>query len=75
MAGIKTDLAAIAVTANAKAVGQTKGTDLAGLINQALILNADLTRVLKQIVAYHPSGGGDAANYATLSNAITNYLS
>jgi hypothetical protein len=75
MAGIKTDLAAIAVTATAKSASSAKGADMAGLINQALIMNADLTRILKQIVAYHPSGGADAANFTTLNNAITNYLS
>lgn len=75
MAGIKTDLGAIAVTATAKLAGQQKGADMAGLINQALVLNSDLTRILKQIVANHPSSGPDATNFTTLNNAITNYLS
>jgi hypothetical protein len=75
MAGIKTDLGALAVTATAKAAGELKGVDMAGLIAQALVETSDLTRLLKQIVAIHPSGGGDSANYTVLSNAITNYLS
>jgi hypothetical protein len=75
MAGIKTDLSAIVVTASAKAAAEAKGCDMAVLITQALTETNDLTRLLKQIVAFHPSGGGDATNYTTLSNAITNYLS
>ena len=75
MAGIKTDLTALALTANAKSIGQVKGADLQGLINEALVMNNDLAVLLKLIVAIHPSGGGDAANFTTLNNAITNYLS
>jgi hypothetical protein len=75
MAGIKTDLTALALTANAKSVGQVKGADLQGLINEALVHNNDLTLLLKAIIAIHPTGGGDAANLTTLQNAVTNYLS
>ena len=48
---------------------------MADLIADALVANSDLARLLKQIVAYHPSSGPDLANFTTLSNAITNYLS
>ena len=75
MAGIRTDLTALALTANAKAIGEVRGADLQGLINQALTETNDLTRLLKVIVAIHPSSGGDTANFNTLNNAITNYLS
>jgi hypothetical protein len=75
MAGIKTDLTALALTANAQSVGQSKGVNLQSLINQALQETTDLTRLLNAIVAIHPNGGGDSANFTTLNNAITNYLS
>jgi hypothetical protein len=75
MAGIKTDLSAIALTATAKAAAQAKGCDMSVLIAQALTETNDLARLLKQIVAFHPSGGGDSANFTTLNNAINNYLS
>jgi hypothetical protein len=75
MAGIKTDLGAIVVTATAQAAAEAKGCDMRMLIAAALQETTDLTRLLKQIVSFHPSGGGDATNYTTLSNAINNYLS
>lgn len=64
-----TDLKAIALTANAKKVGATKGVDLMALVTQAQLQIQELEITLKQIVALHPSGGGDAANYAAI-NAV-----
>jgi hypothetical protein len=75
MAGIKTDLTALALTATAEAAGQTRGVNMQDLINQALSANNDLAVLLKEIVKAHPSGGGDTANFNTLNAAITNYLS
>jgi len=42
---------------------------LATLVGTAQLHVIELQTVLKQIVALHPSGGGDAANYAAL-NAV-----
>ena len=42
---------------------------MATLVGTAQLHVTELQTVLKQIVALHPSGGGDAANYAAL-NAV-----
>lgn len=42
---------------------------MVALINEAPFHIIELQAVLKQIVAHHPPGGGDAANYAAL-NAV-----
>ena len=63
------DLKAISLTTNAKNVGAAKGTNLAALVTQAQLQITELETILKQIVALHPSSGGDAANYAAL-NAV-----
>jgi hypothetical protein len=42
---------------------------LTTLVGTAQLHVIELQTVLKQIVALHPSGGGDAANYAAL-NAV-----
>jgi len=64
-----TDLTAISFTAAAKAVASAKGEDLIVLVTLAESHITELSALLKQIVAIHPSTGGDAANYAAL-NAI-----
>ena len=63
------DLRAVSLTANAKGVVAVKGVDLQSLVTQAQFHVIELQTVLKQIVALHPSTGGDAANYAAL-NAV-----
>jgi hypothetical protein len=65
-----TDLKALSLTANAKSVVAAKGTDLPGLIVQAERLTGELTVILKQIVALHPTTGGDATNSASLTAII-----
>jgi hypothetical protein len=65
-----TDLSAISLTANAKAVGSASGVDLVGLITQTKLDIIELQNRLKQIVKIHPTGGGDAANYAALNSVI-----
>jgi hypothetical protein len=64
-----TDLTAISFTATAKAAASAKGEDLIVLVTLAESHITELSALLKQIVAIHPSTGGDAANYAAL-NAI-----
>jgi hypothetical protein len=63
------DLTAITPTANAKAVVSAKGADLVFLITNAKQDIIELQAKLKQIIAHHPTGGGDAANLASL-NAV-----
>ena len=63
------ELNAIALTANAKAIGQTKACNMDSLMGQARLVTADLQKIVKQVIAHHPSGGGDAANLAAL-NAV-----
>lgn len=71
---VQAELAAITLTANAKVVGSTKGTDMNALMVQAKLNTAELQKLMKQIVAHHPTGGGDAANLTAL-NAIVTELS
>jgi hypothetical protein len=63
------DLTAIAPTANAKNVVSAKGTDLTFLIGNAKQDIVELQAKLKQIIAHHPTSGGDAANLTAL-NAV-----
>jgi hypothetical protein len=63
------DLKAITMTANAKNTVSAKGADLASLVNTAQQHIIELQAVLKQIIALHPTGGGDAANLSAL-NAV-----
>lgn len=65
-----TDLKALVLTANAKSVAATKGLDLNALVVQAERLTGELTVILKQIYSFHPSSGGDAANYAAINTVI-----
>jgi len=64
-----TDLRAITLTANATKVGHAAGTNLPALTALAQQHVVELEIILKQIVAIHPSGGGDASNLSAL-NAV-----
>jgi hypothetical protein len=65
-----TDLNAITLTATAKAWGSVNGVDLVGLITQSKTDIIELQNRLRQIVKFHPTTGGDAANYAALNSVI-----
>jgi hypothetical protein len=65
-----TDLKAISLTASAKAVTSAKGADLQSLVVTTQLHITELEAVLKQIVALHPSGGADMANYAALKAVL-----
>ena len=65
-----TDLNAISLTSTAKAAVSAKGVDLNALVVLAKSHATELSALLKQIVALHPSTGGDAANYAQLNTII-----
>ena len=63
---VHSDLAALSLTSTAKAAGQKSGADLSVLIGLAHQHIIELQALLKQIIAFHPSTGGDASNYAAL---------
>ena len=65
-----TDIKAVTPTANAKAVVSAKGADINSLMAQALVKASELKVLMAQIVAVHPTGGGDAANLTALNNII-----
>jgi glycine/D-amino acid oxidase-like deaminating enzyme len=64
------DIKAISPTANAKAVVTAKGADINALMAMAQQHAGDLKVVVAQIVALHPTGGGDAANFAALQAVL-----
>jgi hypothetical protein len=65
-----TDLGAITLTATAKAAASIKGVDIVGLMTLAKSHATELTALLKTIQSVHPSTGGDASNYASLTAII-----
>jgi hypothetical protein len=62
---------AITLTTTAKAAGQAAGVSLAVLQTQLDQHLAEAAILLKQIIAIHPSSGGDATNYAALQAILT----
>lgn len=64
------DIKAVTPTANAKAVVAAKGADINSLMLQAQVKAGELYVIVKQIIAVHPSGGGDAANLTALQNIL-----
>ncbi|WP_024516832.1 hypothetical protein [Bradyrhizobium sp. Tv2a-2] len=66
MTTVVTNLKAITPTANAKSVVQTKGADISSLMLLAQQHGVELNNVITQILALHPTGGGDAANVTAL---------
>lgn len=67
---VLTDLKALSLSQNAKTVVAANGADLAALLLLAQQHTIELQAVLKQIIAHHPSGGGDASNYAALGAVL-----
>lgn len=65
-----TDLKAIVPTANAKNVVQAKGADVVALQNLVVLRAQELRVSLTQLIALHPTGGGDASNLTAFSNAL-----
>lgn len=64
-----TEVKAITPTANAKATVSAKGADITGLMAQVALKSAELKTLLTQVIALHPTGGGDASNLSAL-NAV-----
>jgi hypothetical protein len=67
---VLSDLNAINLTGTAKAAVSAKGADLPALVTTAKSHIVELQVLLKQIIAHHPTGGGDAANSAALSAVL-----
>lgn len=67
---VKVDLAAIVPTSTARAAFEAAGTNLDVLLTQVVEQVTDLQRLLKQVIAFHPSSGDDAANYTALGNVL-----
>lgn len=61
------NLKAIVPTANAKNVVQAKGADVVALQNLVVLRAQELRVSLSQLIALHPSGGGDASNLSALN--------
>lgn len=67
---VLTELNALTMTANAKAVVSSKGADVNALLAQAKQSISEHRAVMKQLISMHPSGGGDAANLAALNTIL-----
>jgi hypothetical protein len=63
--------AAVTLTATAKSAGQNAGVTLSNLQTQLDEHLAETAVLLRQILAIHPSGGPDAANYTALTAILT----
>ncbi|WOJ89852.1 hypothetical protein RZS28_00615 [Methylocapsa polymorpha] len=70
MTTVRQNLAAVTLTANAKSAGQAAGVNLASLQAQLDEHLVEAAVLLKQIIALHPSSGGDATNYTALQNLL-----
>ena len=70
---IHADLTAITPTANARQVFKNSGTDIDVLFNLAHEHASELQKLLKQIIALHPTGGGDATNLTALNNLLAEF--
>jgi hypothetical protein len=66
----KADIVAISLTPTALAAAQKQGVNLAALVTHAGARANELSILLKQILAFHPNSGGDAANFAALQAVI-----
>jgi len=71
MAGtVRTDLNSLTLTATALAAGRAKATDLEALRQLAIKQASETTATIKALQSFHPSGGGDAANFALLTTIL-----
>jgi hypothetical protein len=68
-----TDLSAIVLTSTAKAAAAVKGVNISDMMTLVKSHATEMTLLLQAIKAVHPSTGGDATNYASLT-AIINEL-
>jgi hypothetical protein len=68
-----TDLSAIVLTSTAKAAASVKGVNITDMLVLVKSHATEMTSLLQAIKAVHPSTGGDATNYASIT-AIINEL-
>jgi hypothetical protein len=71
MTTLRQQNSAIMLTATAKAAGQNAGVTLTNLQTQLDEHLAEVAVLLRQILAFHPSTGGDAANYSALQSILS----
>jgi hypothetical protein len=71
MTTVKTDIAAITPTPNARAVAQAKGSDIAGLMLLLQTHAVEMQAIVKQVIALHPTGD---ANLTALNAVLTELL-
>jgi hypothetical protein len=67
---VMNDLNAVSLTGTAAAFAETKGCDLAGVVNSAKVHVRELRTLLQVILSCHPNSGGDTANYAALQAVV-----
>ncbi len=70
----KTEVAAIVPTANAKAVVSARGADISGLMGLLGQHAIEMMALTKQIIALHPTGGGDASNLTALQAVLAELM-
>ncbi len=70
----KTEVAAIVPTANAKAVVSARGADISGLMLLLQQHAIEMMALTKQIIALHPTGGGDASNLTALQAVLAELM-
>jgi hypothetical protein len=71
---VKADIVAVLPTANAKAVVSAKGADINGLMTLLQQHAIEMQALVKQVIALHPGGGGDAANLTALNSILSELL-
>jgi hypothetical protein len=68
---VKSEVAAIAPTPNAKAVVSTRGADIGGVMQLLQQHAVDLQILVKTVIALHPTGD---ANLTALNNILAELL-
>jgi hypothetical protein len=71
---VKAEVVAITPTANAIGVVSAKGSNITGLMLLLQQHAVEMQILIKQVIALHPSGGGDAANLTALNNILSELL-
>jgi len=71
---VKSEASAFTPTANARAVAQARGVDIAVLMQLLQQQAIEMQALLKEIIKVHPVGGCDAANLTALNAILTELL-
>jgi hypothetical protein len=67
---VLTELNAISLTGTAAAAAQARGVNLGALASLAKTHTIELKTALTNVLAVHPSSGGDSTNYSALQTII-----